>query len=224
MSATKFDPGRLGARLAGQFRHLDGRHPGLWPAAPRALCAAGVALSVMAAGYAAYCGGQIDAREAGARAESQLRQDYRLKSGQARELAPLRAHKAQLGRHVEQLRKQLPRKAEMAALLTDINQAGAARGLQFELFKPAQAVPREHYAELPIELRVGGRYHDIGAFAADLANLPRVVTLHNMVLAVGKDGVLTLQAVLKTFRQLDAEEARAQRKAAADRKKAEKKP
>jgi type IV pilus assembly protein PilO len=123
-------------------------------------------------------------------------------------------------RYVDRLQKQLPSKAEMAALLTDINQAGSGRGLQFELFKPAQVVLRDYYAELPIDIKVTGTYHDIGAFAADMANLPRIVTLNNIALVTGKDGVLMLDAVAKTFRYLDPDEANAQRKARLDKAKA----
>ena len=106
----------------------------------------------------------------------------------------------------------------MDALLSDINQAGLGRGLQFELFKPGQVVVKDYYAELPIDIKVTGNYHDVGAFSSDIANLPRIVTLNNMNLSAGKDGALTLDAVAKTFRYLDAEEVAAQRKAAADKK------
>jgi len=111
----------------------------------------------------------------------------------------------------------------MAALLTDINQAGSGRGLQFDLFKPQQVVIKDYYAELPIDLKITGNYHDIGAFTGDIANLSRIVTLNNLALNTGKDGTLTLEAVAKTFRYLDPEEVAAQRKAAADKKKAAKK-
>ena len=107
----------------------------------------------------------------------------------------------------------------MAALLTDINQAGSGRGLQFELFKPQQVVVKDYYAELPIDIKITGNYHDIGAFTSDIANLPRIVTLNNMTLNTGKDGALMLEAIAKTFRYLDPEEVAAQRKAAADKKK-----
>ena len=117
------------------------------------------------------------------------------------------------------LEKQLPSKAEMAALLSDINQAGLGRGLQFELFKPGQVVVKDYYAELPIDIKVTGSYHDIGAFAGDMANLPRIVTLNNLALATGKDGTLTLDAVAKTFRYLDQDEVDAQRKARKAKKK-----
>jgi type IV pilus assembly protein PilO len=107
----------------------------------------------------------------------------------------------------------------MAALLSDINQAGVGRGLQFDLFRPANVVVRDYYAEQAIDIKVNGSYHDIGAFAADMANLQRIVTLNNMTLTTGKDGVLMLDAVAKTFRYLDPEEASAQRKARAEKAK-----
>ena len=118
-----------------------------------------------------------------------------------------------------QLEKQLPSKAEMDALLSDINQAGIGRSLQFDLFRPGQVVVREYYAELPISVRVTGRYHDIGSFASDISNLSRIVTLNNMTIAPGRDGALGMDAVAKTFRYLDAEEISAQRKAVKGAKK-----
>ncbi|HEX8404654.1 MAG TPA: type 4a pilus biogenesis protein PilO, partial [Duganella sp.] len=183
----------------------------------------GMAAAVMAAGYFGYWSPQFEEQEAGAQAELKLRDEYRFKANQAVNLDALRAQKVQVDQYVERLQKQLPSKAEMAALLTDINQAGSGRGLQFELFKPAQVVVKDYYAELPIDIKVTGSYHDIGAFASDMANLPRIVTLNNMALSTGKDGVLMLEAVAKTFRYLDPEEVQAQRKAAADKKKAAKK-
>jgi type IV pilus assembly protein PilO len=120
--------------------------------------------------------------------------------------------------YVERLQKQLPSQAEMAALLSDINQAGVGRGLQFDQFRPGQVVVRDYYAELPIDIKVTGSYHDIGEFAGDMAKLPRIVTLNNMSLSTGKDGTLILEAVAKTFRYLDPEEASAQRKARAEKK------
>jgi type IV pilus assembly protein PilO len=110
----------------------------------------------------------------------------------------------------------------MDALLSDINQAGVGRGLQFELFRPGVVVLRDYYAELPIDIRISGSYHDVGAFASDMAHLPRIVTLNNMTLTTGKDGTLTLDAVAKTFRYLDPDEAAAQRQARLNEKKAKK--
>jgi type IV pilus assembly protein PilO len=103
----------------------------------------------------------------------------------------------------------------MDALLSDINQAGLGRGLQFELFKPGQVVVKDYYAELPITIRITGNYHDLGAFTSDIANLPRIVTLNNLNLTTGNQTVLALDAVAKTFRYLDSTEVAAQRKAAA---------
>jgi type IV pilus assembly protein PilO len=202
----------LGARLGAQFQGLQGRHPGLWPLAPRLLCAAGAMAVVVGLGYWFYWSGQFEDQERLAQQEVTLRADYRAKLAQAINLEALQAQKLQVDQYVERLQKQLPSKAEMAALLSDINQAGLGRGLQFELFKPGQVVVRDYYAELPIDIKVTGSYHDIGAFAADMANLPRIVTLNNMALTTGKDGALTLDAIAKTFRYLDPEEAAAQRK------------
>ncbi len=209
----------LGASLSAQFEGLAGRHPGLWPIAPRLLCAVGVTAAVIGLGYFAYWSTQFEDQERLAQDEQRLRDSYRVKMAQAINLEALQAQKVQVDQYVERLQKQLPSKAEMAALLSDINQAGLGRGLQFELFKPGQVVVRDYYAELPIDIKVTGSYHDIGAFAADMANLPRIVTLNNMALATGKDGVLVLDAVAKTFRYLDPEEASAQRKARADKDK-----
>ncbi|SDH62035.1 MULTISPECIES: type 4a pilus biogenesis protein PilO [unclassified Duganella] len=222
-SRANINLNELFAGLAEQFRDLNGRHPGQWPLAPRLLCAIGVTAAVCVAGYFGYWSSQFEEQEAGAMAENKLRTEYRMKTEQAINLDALRAQKAQVDQYVERLQKQLPSKAEMAALLTDINQAGAGRGLQFDLFKPQQVVIKDYYAELPIDIKINGSYHDIGAFTGDIANLPRIVTLNNLALSSGKDGTLTLEAVAKTFRYLDPEEVAAQRKAAADKKKAAKK-
>ena len=155
--------------------------------------------------------------------EPALKSDYRGKLAQAVNLTELRKQKLQVQEYVTQLEKQLPGKAEMDALLSDINQAGLGRGLQFELFRPGQVEVKEYYAELPIAIRVTGRYHDLGSFAADVANLSRIVTLHNLnVLPVPRDtsGNLAMDATARTYRYLDSSEVDAQRKAAAARAKA----
>jgi type IV pilus assembly protein PilO len=219
------DVKQLSASLQAQFQGLNGRHPGMWPLAPRILCTVGVVLGVVGAGYFGYWSGQFEEQEAGAAQEARLKAEYTEKSQQAVNLEALRAQKVQVDQYVERLQKQLPSKAEMAALLSDINQAGLGRGLQFELFKPGQVVVKDYYAELPINIKVTGSYHDIGAFASDMANLPRIVTLNNMQLSAPQQGgnTLTLDAVAKTFRYLDPEEVAAQRKAAAEKKKGAKK-
>jgi type IV pilus assembly protein PilO len=210
---------QLGADIASQFEGLQGRHPGLWPLAPRLLCAAGVMVAVLGLGYYFYWSGQFEEQDTLAAQEQTLRTDYRAKMAQAINLEALEAQQQQVNRYVERLEKQLPSKAEMAALLSDINQAGLGRGLQFELFKPGQVAVRDYYAELPIDIKVTGSYHDVGEFAADMAKMPRIVTLNNLSLSTGKDGTLVLDAVAKTFRYLDQDELDQQ---AAERKKKKK--
>ncbi|MES2129682.1 MAG: type 4a pilus biogenesis protein PilO [Pseudomonadota bacterium] len=212
----------LSQSVAAQFQGLQGRHPGMWPIVPRLACAAGVMAAVVALGYFGYWDGQFEEQDKGAQEELKLREEYRSKMAQAINLDALKAQKVQVDLYVERLQKQLPSKAEMAALLSDINQAGAGRGLQFELFKPRQVVVRDYYAELPIDIRITGPYHDIGAFAGDMANLSRIVTLTDIALNTGKDGNLILDAVAKTFRYLDPEEAASQRKARDDKAKEKK--
>ncbi|WP_374011276.1 type 4a pilus biogenesis protein PilO [Massilia sp. Se16.2.3] len=163
-------------------------------------------------GYFAYWSGQFEDQERLATQEATLREEYRSKITQAVNLEALQAQKLQVDQSVERLEKQLPSKAEMAALLSDINQAGVGRGLQFELFRPDQVVVRDYYAELPIAIKLTGSYHDLGAFAADMAHLPRIVTLNNMKVKTEKD-ILTLEATAKTFRYLDAEELASQKAA-----------
>ena len=144
--------------------------------------------------------------------EVQLRQDYTSKLTQAINLDALKKQREQVQQYVTQLEKQLPSKAEMDALLSDINQAGLGRSLQFELFRPGQILVKDYYAELPIAVKVTGGYHDIGAFASDIANLSRIVTLNNIVIVPSKDGNLVMDATAKTFRYLDNEEIALQRK------------
>jgi type IV pilus assembly protein PilO len=209
--------------IGAQFRNLNGRHPGQWPLLPRALCGVAVLLATLALGWFFYWDGQLQELSMGEQEEQRLRDAYKSKVQQAVNLEALRKQKEQVGEYVATLEKQLPSKAEMDALLSDINQAGLGRGLQFELFKPGQVVVREYYAELPIDIKITGNYHDVGAFTSDIANLPRIVTLNNLNLVAGKDGTLTMDAVAKTFRYLDREEVAAQRKAEADAKKGIKK-
>ena len=214
---------QIGEVVASQFHGLNGRHPGQWPIIPRLACGLGTLIGVVVIGWFLYIDGQLDVLDNGQKEEVKLRDDYKVKLQQAINLDALRKQKEQVGEFVSTLEKQLPSKAEMDALLSDINQAGLGRGLQFELFKPGQVVVKDYYAELPIDLKVTGGYHDLGSFASDIANLPRIVTLNNMSLATGRDGVLTLEAVAKTFRYLDSDEVAAQRKAAADKAKGAKK-
>src|SRR3569623_578380 len=213
----------LGGAVASQFRGLNGRHPGQWQLITRLLCGVGVHALVVVLGWFFYWSSQLEEFDTGRREEEKLKEAYKGKVQQAINLQALRNQKEQVGEYVASLEKQLPSKAEMDALLSDINQAGLGRGLQFELFKPGQVVVKDYYAELPSDIKVSGSYLDVGAFTSDIANLPRIVTLNNLSLAAAKDGVLALDAVAKTFRYLDKDEVAAQRKASGADKKGAKK-
>lgn len=204
-------------KLKAQFIGLDPNDPSQWPGVPRNLLFVAVCVAVVAALWFAWLKSSDEELIAEKEREVQLREDYRKKLVQAVNLDALRKQLEQVQQYVTQLEKQLPSKAEMDALLSDINQAGLGRSLQFELFRPGQVSVKEYYAELPISVRVTGTYHDIGLFAADIANLSRIVTLNNLTLTPIKDreGVLTLDCTAKTFRYLDQEEIAAQQKAAA---------
>jgi type IV pilus assembly protein PilO len=206
-------------RFGDQFRGLNPNDPSVWPAVPRyALCVLVTAL-VLVALWFVWLTNSNDELEAERAKEVALRADYQKKVGQAANLELLKKQREQVQQYVTLLEKQLPSKAEMDALLSDINQAGLGRSLQFELFRPGQVVVKDYYAELPIAVRVTGRYHDMGAFAADIANLSRIVTLNNLAVVPAKDGMLTMDATARTFRYLDDEEQAAQKRAAAGAKK-----
>jgi len=192
-----------------QFRSLNPNEPGQWPVLPKILTWSLVAVVMVALGWFLLLSTAHDELDAERAKEPALKQDYRAKLGQAVNLAELRKQKLQVEEYVTQLEKQLPGKAEMDALLSDINQAGLGRGLQFELFRPGQVVVKDYYAELPIAIRVSGRYHDMGAFAGDIANLSRIVTLHNLnITSAARDatGALSMEATARTYRYLDSNE------------------
>lgn len=203
-------------KLKSQFTGLDPNDPSQWPGLPRNLLFVAVCVAVIAGLWFAWLKTSDEELIAEKAREEQLREDYRKKLVQAVNLDALRKQLEQVQQYVTQLEKQLPSKAEMDALLSDINQAGLGRSLQFELFRPGQVSVKEYYAELPIALRVTGTYHDIGLFAADIANLSRIVTLNNLTLTPMRDreGVLTMDGTAKTFRYLDQEEVAAQQQAA----------
>lgn len=202
-------------KLKAQFTGLNPNDPPSWPTVPRYLLCLGVTALVVGVLWFLWLNDSEEELQAEAAKEVVLRQDYQKKLVQAINLEALKKQREQVQQYVTQLEKQLPSRAEMDALLSDINQAGLGRSLQFELFKPGQISIKEYYAELPISVRVSGKYHDVGAFAADIANLSRIVTLNNLTLVPGKDGNLVLDTTAKTFRYLDGEEIALQRKAAA---------
>ncbi|MFM6992675.1 MAG: type 4a pilus biogenesis protein PilO [Rhodoferax sp.] len=212
-SLPKIDFPALQEKLASQFRNLDPKDPSVWPALPKNAVLLLTCILVVVALWFLWLTNSEAELETERATEVKLREDYKVKLGKAVNLEVLKKQREQVQQYVTQLEKQLPSKAEMDALLSDINQAGLGRSLQFELFRPGQVAVKEYYAELPIDIKVTGRYHDVGAFAADIANLSRIVTLNNLVVAPVKDSSLSMQATAKTFRYLDSEEVAAQRKA-----------
>ena len=218
-STLNFDVSTLLGQATAQFRNLNTSEPGQWPMQPKAVAWLAAAAAVVALGWFTLLTDATEELEVARQQEPQLQARYRDRLAQAVNLGELRKQKLQVQEYVMQLEKQLPGKAEMDALLSDINQAGLGRGLQFELFRPGQVQVKDYYAELPIAIRVSGRYHDIGSFAADVANLSRIVTLQNVSIAPvqARDGgsTLAMDATARTYRYLDENEIAAQRKAAA---------
>jgi type IV pilus assembly protein PilO len=204
----------------GQFRDLNPNQPGQWPFLPRLAAWTAVAIVVVVAGWFIGLSAQADDLQAARDKEPTLKAEYRTKLAQAINLDALKKQKEEVQSYVTQLEKQLPGKAEMDALLTDINQAGVGRGLVIDQFIPGQTETKEYYAELPIAIRVSGRFHDIGAFAADIAALSRIVTLHNLSISPDAKGGgnLSMEATARTYRYLDPAEVVAARKAAGPRK------
>lgn len=206
-------------QIVEDIRRTNWKDPGTWSIAPTLVVLAAILAAIPALGWFLVWQDQWDQLERERGAETKLKDDYLNKKKQA---INLDLHKQQLREIDTQfgaLLKQLPNKAQMDALLVDINQAGLSRGLQFELFKPEAESVKEFYAELPIKIRVVGTYHDMGNFAADLGQLSRIVTLNDVAIEAQKDGNLTMDATARTFRYLDEEEVAAQRKAAAAAKK-----
>ena len=205
--------------LRAQFSNLDPRNPVAWPALPRYGLFLAIAVAVVVLLWFLWLSGEDEILTQARQKEVQLREEYKTKLAKAINLDALRKQREQVLQYVTQLEKQLPSKAEMDALLSDINQAGLGRSLQFELFRPGAVVVRDYYAELPITIKVTGRFHDIGSFTSDVAHLSRIVTLNNLAMVPGKEGsVLVLDATAKTFRYLDKDEIAAQRKTAGAKK------
>jgi type IV pilus assembly protein PilO len=202
-------------QIADDFKHTNWKDPGTWTFAPKLLVLVIILVAIPVGGFFGVWQGQIEELEKGLQQEEVLKKDWLAKKTQA---INLDLHKQQLREIDTQfgaLLKQLPNKSQMDALLVDINQAGLSRGLQFELFRPgASESAREFYSELPIQVRVVGTYHDMGGFAADVGQLPRIVTLNNISIETSAGGNLTMDATARTFRYLDEEEVAAQRKAA----------
>src|SRR5258706_826508 len=207
-------------QIVDDFKHTNWKDPGTWSFAPKLMVLVVILVAIPVAGFFGVWQGQIDELEKGLAQEQTLKTDYLAKKTQAINLDLHRQQLREIDTQFGALLKQLPNKSQMDALLVDINQSGLSRGLQFELFRPAPAeTAREFYSELPIQVKVVGTYHDMGAFAADVGQLPRIVTLNDISIEAGRDGNLTMDATARTFRYLDEDEVAAQRKAAAGAKK-----
>jgi type IV pilus assembly protein PilO len=205
------------------FRRLNFREAGKWPTAPKVIVLTVIVLFIVAMGAFFDWKDQWESLKTAQAEEAKLKDQFKEKKAKAINYDLYVAQLAEVEQSFGALVKQLPNKSEIDALLTDINQAGLGRGLQFDLFRPApQERMADFYAELPITIKITGNYHDIGAFASDVAALPRIVTLNDLAIANDK-GTLTMDAVAKTFRYLDEEEVAKQRAAAKGAKGAAKK-
>ena len=206
-----------------EIKRTNWQDPGTWHWAPKIMVLLAILIGIPVAGFFADTQGQIEQLEAGRAEQEKLKQEYLNKKKQAVNLDLHRQQLREIDTQFGALLRQLPNKSQMDALLVDINQAGLGRGLQFDLFKPApQETMRDFYAELPIQVKVGGNYHDMGAFASDVGQLSRIVTLNDVKIDAQKDGTLAMEAIARTFRYLDDQEVAAQRKAAAAKKGAKK--
>ena len=202
-----------------ELQGLDPKQPGNWPWAVKALAFVAIFIAIQVAAYFLFWQGQQEQIEKGRQDVAKLKEQFIEKKKLAVNLEAYKQQRAEIEQAFGALLKQLPNKSEMDALLIDINQAGLGRGLAFELFKPADKENvTEFYAELPVNIKVTGNYHDLGAFASDVAKMPRIVLLTDLKLDPPKDGVLTMEAVAKTYRYLDEEEVAKQKKAARDKK------
>jgi type IV pilus assembly protein PilO len=199
--------------LADQFKNVNWRDIGNAPPAPKIVALLLILALAVAAGWYFYWDGLNEELRVAKEKEAKLKEEYKQKKAKAVNLPELKKQLIQVGQYVSTLEKQLPSKAEMDALLTDINQAGLGRGLQFDLFRPGTVNVKEYYAEQPISVRVTGNYHDLGSFASDIANLSRIVTLNDIAISSpSAGGPLAMETTAKTFRYLDGDEIAAQRK------------
>lgn len=198
------------SKFSNQFRNLDSSNPSAWPIAPKTLLLLALAALIVIVLWFVWLKNVKEELDASVAQEETLKTEYTTKLRKAINLDALIKQREQVQQYVFLLEKQLPGKAEMDALLLDVNQAGVGRSLKFELFKPGADAVKDYYVELPIDVRVNGNFHDMGEFAADIANLSRIVTLNNLAIEPNKDGNLVLNSLVKTFRYLDPEEVKAQ--------------
>lgn len=199
-----------------ELNELDFSNIGVWPTPVKVVLVLIACIFVGVAGYYLDIEGQIQKLDAVEKDEVKLREDFEFKQSKAANLDSYRKQLEEMKQSFGAMLRQLPNKTEVAELLVDVSQTGLASGLEFQLFRPKAEVPREFYAELPIDIKVTGEYHEFGNFISGLAALPRIVTIHNITITKpevkrGEDpgsgsGKLTLQATAKTYRYLDEEE------------------
>lgn len=195
-----------------EFKTLDPKDPGMWPLLPRVVSLAGLFLVLLLCAWWFGWSQQFDELEVKQQEEVKLKDEWLEKKKQAVNLEEYSKQLAEIDRSFGALLRQLPNKAEMESMLIDINQSGVGRGLQFELFKPGAEVMKDFYAELPITIKLVGKYHDLGAFTGDVAKLSRIVTLNDIDIVQLKDDTLAMTMVAKTFRYLDEAEVSRQKK------------
>lgn len=204
------------SKIVDDFRTLDAKDPGLWPLVPKIVILIALLALILAAGWWFDWKDQLEDYSQKQEQEIKLKDEWLGKKKQAVNLEEHKKQLAEIDRQFGALLKQLPNKSEMESLLVDINQAGLGRGLQFELFKPGAEVMKDFYAEMPITIKLTGSYHDLGSFAGDVAKMPRIVTLNNVVVdGTGPSSTLKMDAIATTFRYLDEEEIAKQRRAKA---------
>ena len=196
-----------------ELKNLNPQDPGSWPWAAKILALMAIFLGVVVLGVLFDSKDQWDSLQVTKNEEESLKVTYLDKKKQAINLDLIKKQLIETQESLGALLKQLPNKSEMDALLTDINQAGLGRGLQFELFRPgAESVINGSFVEQPISIKVSGNYDDLGRFASDISMLPRIVTLNEIAISQAAGGVLSMDAVAKTYRYLDENEVAAQKK------------
>ena len=196
------------------LKNLNPKTPGAWPWPAKLLAFAMMFVAVVVAGAVLDWQDQWNRLKGAQQKEVTLKETFLTKKKVAVNLDLIKKQLLETQESFGALLKQLPNKSEMDELLTDINQAGLGRGLQFDLFRPGPETIKGSFAEQPIAIKVTGNYDDLGKFASDVSMLPRIVTLNDIAISPDKSGVLTMDAVAKTFRYLDEEEIAAQKRAA----------
>ena len=202
-----------------ELNKLDLKTLADWPLPTKLVALTLLCIAIVVAGWWFDWRGGMAALDTAKQKETELRGVFTTKKNQAINLDAYKKQLADIQQAFGALLKQLPNKQEMDALITDINQAGLGRGLQFDLFKPDAETVSEFYAETPIHVKVSGGYHDIAAFVSDVSKLSRIVTMQNISMEPAKDGVLNMDATVKTYRYLDDDEISAQKHQAKEHKK-----